>query len=58
MKLRKNLFIIRRFFIKILNSELIRAIPTIIIIIIALIAILIWVGVSQIQLLLSKKKIF
>jgi|GEM_PF-5791439 len=58
MKLRKNLFIIKRFFIKILNSELIRAIPTIIIIIIALIAILIWVGVSQIQLLLSKKKIF
>lgn len=58
MKLRKNLFIIKRFFIKILNSELIRAIPTIILIIIALIAILIWVGVSQIQLLLSKKKIF
>jgi len=54
MRLRKNLFIIRIFLVKIINSEIIRSIPIILLIIIADIAIIIWVIASQIYFLFNR----
>ena len=56
MRLRKRLFILRRLIERIIQSEITHIVPIILLILIAHIAILIWVIVSQIYLLFNTKQ--
>ncbi|MEY3470823.1 MAG: hypothetical protein RLZZ223_173 [Candidatus Parcubacteria bacterium] len=55
MRLKKKIYRIKKFFIRIMNSEITQAVPIILLILMAHLAILIWVTASQVSFLFNKK---